>query len=146
MKTYTNDSGRIFKANKKPWTHEWRAKKVLNELGLSDTYVVDGHGNEGPNGRAYYLRPKFKGFIKVTFDDLSDYYPLEDDYSWVLEISEDEDPSRVEHFVWELKEFGSDWNLKYDKERNSIGFNSYTDYHLFKRAVLQQKSGFLGHS
>jgi hypothetical protein len=52
------ESGKKILNKGKPWGIKSNAEHALKNLGLEETHYVDGYGNEGGQGREYWLAPK----------------------------------------------------------------------------------------
>lgn len=132
--TRTLDDGRIVRITGTPWVVRWRAEQVLNELNLQDTHIVAGFGNEGPRGREYWLKRKFKSFTPVSLLDNQNQDPVDSSLVWTLDIKDENPDNAKEAFIWEVDMFGHEWGMKYSQGR--IAFLDQADYKAFKRQVV----------
>lgn len=125
------EDGRIVRANGSPWVLRSKAAQALRAHQMTDSHVVDGYGNNGPNGREWWLRPRRKIKSDFTLFENKFNWPLDDEHPLTLEIMDAAPSIELSSLESELTELRKEWGLKYDSSRRLIGFQNERDYSLF---------------
>lgn len=130
IKTTTLADGRIVSGSGRPWVHKWRAQKACKSLGITDFFWVNGVGNDGPNGRAWWLeRKRTPG--KLDLWRSADAMPINHDYRYVIERTPSISDQEWESFAWEMRQCAKQWNARVFAKLNAVGFKSERDYVAF---------------
>ena len=128
---------RIVRKNGSPWIIKSRAQRILNELHLTSTHIVDGFGNKGPRGREWWIRPKTTYFPAINYVLNSYHMPFDQWHMYTIEIPFDKNPDcDLEGLLWELGESRKHWGYKIRREGDCfmLGFSSeaaYSDFIVF---------------
>lgn len=127
IKTVTLTDGRIVSGSGKPWVHKWRAQKACNSLGIRDFFWVNGVGNDGPNGRAWWLERK-RTPSKLDLWRNADVMAINHDYRYVIERKPSTSNEEWAGFVWEMRQCAKQWNARVFPKIEAVGFKSERDY------------------
>jgi hypothetical protein len=130
VKTVTLADGRIVSGSGKPWVHKWRAQKACKSLGITDFFWVNGVGNDGPNGRAWWLeRKRTPGKLDLWRN--ADVMAINNDFRYVIERKSSISNEEWAGFVWEMRQCAKQWNARVFPKIEAVGFKSERDYVAF---------------
>lgn len=140
VKTVTLADGRIVSGSGKPWMHKWRAQKACKALGITDFFWVNGVGNDGLNGRAWWLeRKRIPGKLDLWRN--ADVMPINHDYRYVIERHPSTSNEEWGRFVWEVRQCAKQWNARVFPSLEAVGFKSERDYVAFLYALDSPAAG-----
>ena len=126
-----DDQGRIVSTTGEPWTRRYSATKALQSLNLEDTHAVAGYGNDGPNGREWWVEKKTKIWLPSIEEAGMIRYSDTRQHSILFEHGQN-----LEGLLFESRLYKSQWGFKFSKARRMMGFETSREMLLFLMLTL----------